>query len=165
MTNPTSDPGEPAFVSMAFMDIPDPDFADVTVVGVPAAAGPMNGDPEWWAGQIFSVHSMPRWIKALFAIRQALVGLVGISRGDGGSFAVAEVRGEEALISTDERHLDFRAAVGIDTGQRLVRVTTVVRLHGWRGRLYFAPVSVLHGPVARAMLKAAVRRNVAGMRH
>ncbi len=150
---------------MAFDDIANPDFADVVVVAVPAGAGPqMIGDPEWWAGQIFSVRLMPLWIKGLFAVRQALVRLVGIARGDTSSFAVAAVRGQEALISTNERHLDFRAAVGFDTNQRLVRVTTAVRLHGWRGRLYFGPVSVLHGPVTRAMVKAAVRHHVAGAR-
>lgn len=160
----TPDPAEPSFVSMAFADIAAPDFADVVVVGIPAAAGPIDGDPTWWVGEIFDVRSMPWWIRGLFAFRQAVVGLVGISRGDASSFAVADVSGEEALISTDERHLDFRAAVGLDTNRRLVRVTTVVRLHGWRGRLYFAPVAVLHGPVTRAMTKAAVRRYVAGAR-
>jgi len=37
-------------------------------------------------------------------------------------------------------------------------VTTAVWLHGWRGRLYFAPVSVLHDPITRSMMRRAVRR-------
>ncbi len=107
--------------------------------------------------RIFSVRSMPRWVQVLMALRQALVGLIGIPRGDSAAFDVAKVRGEEALIAINDRHLDFRAAVGIDAERRLLRITTTVRLHGWRGRLYFAPVSVLHGPVTQSMARAAAQ--------
>ncbi|MEV7963018.1 DUF2867 domain-containing protein [Oerskovia paurometabola] len=55
-------------------------------------------------------------------------------------------------------HLDFRCAVGFDGAARLVRVTTVVRLHGWKGRAYFVPVRLAHGPVLTAMLRRAARR-------
>ncbi len=143
---------------MAFEDMPAPDFADVVIVAIPSSAGTIPADPEWWAGMVFNVRSAPRWVQALLGLRQALVGLVGIPRGDASAFDVAGVRGEEALIATDDRHLDFRAAVGIDIDRRLLRITTTVVLHGWRGRLYFAPVSVFHGPVTRSMAKAAVRR-------
>lgn len=68
------------------------------------------------------------------------------------------MHGEEALIVADERHLDFRVAVGVDSRANLLRVTTVVRLHGWRGKVYFAPVRLLHGPVVQAMLRRAIRR-------
>lgn len=40
---------------------------------------------------------------------------------------------------------------------RLVRVTTTVRLHGWRGRLYFAPVRLVHPIVVGAMIRGANR--------
>lgn len=62
------------------------------------------------------------------------------------------VRGEEALLSMSERHLECRVAVGVDPVLNLVRVTTAVELLGWRGRLYFAPVSLLHPLVVRALL-------------
>lgn len=143
---------------MAFDDIPAPDFADVVVVAIPADVATLPDDPAWWAGEVFDVRSIPLWIKVLLAIRQALVGLIGVDRGEASVFDVVAVRGEEALIAADDRHLDFRAAVGVDAERRLLRVTTAVSLHGWRGRLYFAPVSVLHDPVTRSMAKAAIRR-------
>jgi len=162
MTGPTpnADTNDPAFRSMAFDDIPTPDFADVTVVAIPPGTDPLPSDPAWWARAVFSVRSTPWWVRVLFALRQALVGLIGVKRGNRSVFDVGSVKGEEALIAADDRHLDFRAAVGIDIQHRLLRVTTTVRLHGWRGRVYFAPVSVLHGPVTRAMATAAVRRAV-----
>lgn len=149
---------EPTFVSMAFDDMPAPDFADVAVVAIPIDVALVPADPAWWAREVFNVHSAPWWVKAMLGLRQALAGLIGVDRGDASVFDVTATRGEEALIAANDRHLDFRAAVGIDVERRLLRVTTTVVLHGWRGRLYFLPVGVLHGPVTRTMARAAVRR-------
>jgi hypothetical protein len=147
----------PAFGSLAFEDIPEPDFADVVVVSIPASARDIVGDPAWWARQIFSIRTMPRWIAGLLGIRQILVRLIGVRPSPVSVFDVDKVEGDEALISADDSHLDFRVAVGIDPESRLLRVTTTVRLHGWRGRLYFLPVGVLHNPVTRSMTRRAVR--------
>lgn len=145
----------PTFVSRAFDGVPHPDYADVAVVALPSRA---PTDPEWWARQIFDVAGSPRWVRGAFALRQALVGLIGIDRGSPSVFDVREVVGEEALIVAPEKHLDFHVGVGVDAAGGFVRVTTVVRLHGWRGRVYFAPVRLLHGPVVHAMLGRAARR-------
>jgi hypothetical protein len=145
----------PCFDSLALRDIPAPDHADVVLVPLPAGA---STDPTVWAEAIFSVASVPVWVKALFGLRQAVVGLIGVSRGPSDVFAVRETSGPEALLAADDRHLDFRAGVAVDEASAMVRVTTTVRLHGWRGRLYFAPVRLLHGPVTMAMLRRAARR-------
>lgn len=145
----------PIFRSLALDSIPVPDYADVIVVPVPAGC---PSDPRVWAETLFSPQSMPAWVTALMGLRQALVGLVGINRAPQGVFAVSDVRGEEALISADDKHLDFRCGVAFDAGARLLRVTTTVRLKGWRGRLYFAPVRVLHPLVVHAMIVRAAGR-------
>lgn len=145
----------PCFDSLALRDIAAPDHADVVLVPLPAGA---PTDPTVWAEAIFSPASAPVWVKALFGVRQALVGLIGVRRGPSDVFAVRETLGPEALLAANDRHLDFRAGVAVDEAARLVRVTTTVRLHGWRGRLYFAPVRLLHGPVTQAMLRRAARR-------
>ncbi len=147
--------------SIAFDDIPDPDFADAQFVSIPETQHQVPTDPAWWARQVFSVASAPAWVRALLGLRQALVGVIGVQRGDASVFEVDRVETSEALIAADDRHLDFRAAVGIDSGSRILRVTTTVRLHGWRGKLYFGIVSWLHGPVTRSMAKRAVTRFVA----
>lgn len=151
MTSPVT---EPHFRSAAFDDVPRPDFADVAV----AAFGPTAPtDPAVWAEAIFGLRSMPAPIRALLALRQALVPLLGLKPSPKDTFAVREVRGEEALIRADEPHLDFRVGVGVDAQARLVRVTTVVKLHGRRGRVYFAPVSLAHAVITQSMLRRAVR--------
>lgn len=70
--------------------------------------------------------------------------------------AVDRVVGDEAIIDTDDRHLRFVAAVRAEAG--LLHVTTVVTLKGLRGRLYFAPVRLLHDAVTRSMMVSAARR-------
>jgi len=148
-------PNLPVFRSLALQSMPTPDYADVIVLPVPGGA---PADPRVWAEELFSLHAMPGWVAALMGLRQAVVGLVGIRRAPAGVFDVAEVRGEEALISTDDTHLDFRCGVAYDAGAGLLRVTTAVRLKGWRGRLYFAPVRLLHPLVVHAMMARTVRR-------
>lgn len=145
----------PTFSSLVFDGQPPPDWAMVTLEALPPGA---PTDPCRWAEEVFSRRNTPRVVVALMAARQALVRLMGIPPARADVFAVAEVRGEEALIVQRERHLDFRCGVGVDAESGLLRVTTVVWLHGWRGRLYFAPVAVAHDPITRAMMRAAIRR-------
>ena len=88
-----------------------------------------------------------------------LVPLLGIPRAPRSTFAVDEVvtgpTGGEALIVADDEHLDFRCGVAVDSRAGLVAVTTNVRLHNRRGRLYLLPVRALHPHVVRSMLARA----------
>lgn len=141
---------QPAFRSLAFDDLPAPDYADVIVGVLPSGA---TTDPAAWAESLFSLRTMPGWVRAALAVRQTLAPLIGVPRAPLDVFRVSRVEGDEALISVDDRHLDFRCTVGVDAAARLVRVVTAVRLKGWRGRLYFLPVRVGHPFVVHSMLK------------
>lgn len=147
--------GSPSFVSRVFRDIPAPDFADVVIEPIPAGA---ETSARIWADAVFCSASAPILVRALMGLRQAAVRIVGIPAGDKNAFAVREVVGQEALIAVDDAHLDFRCGVGVDPQAHLLRVTTAVRLKGWRGRLYFAVVGPLHPIVLRAMMRRAIRR-------
>lgn len=141
--------------SLALRDVPAPDYADAVIASLPAGA---PTDPGTWADAIFSPAAMPRWVLAALALRQALVPLLRIPAAPRDTFAVDEVVGDEALIAHDDVHLDFRCGVAVDPQARLVRVTTAVRLHGWRGRLYFGVVRLVHPVVVTAMLRRARHR-------
>ncbi|AQZ65510.1 unnamed protein product [[Actinomadura] parvosata subsp. kistnae] len=145
----------PVYWSSALEDIPVPDYADVMIGVLPPGA---SEDPRVWAEEIFSLRALPRWVGAAMAVRQALVPLLGVRRAPRDVFRVARVEGEEALIVADDRHLDFRCGVAVDAAARLVRVTTTVRLKGWRGRVYFMPVRLAHPVVVHAMMRSARRR-------
>jgi hypothetical protein len=140
--------------SIALRDIPHPDYADAIIAPMSSNA-PL--DPDVWARMLFSRGSMPGWVAAAMVLRQLVVRLVGIPRAERDVFDVREHQGDEVLIAADDKHLDFRCGVAVDRELRLVRVTTTVRLHGWRGRLYFAPVRLAHPIVVTAMIRGANR--------
>jgi hypothetical protein len=143
----------PVFVSAALRDISEPDFVDMAAVPLPPGA---PTDPRVWAREVFSHAPLP--VKALLGLRQLVVPLIGVPRAPRSIFDVDDVVGEEAVIVADDVHLDFRCGVAVDPTRALVRVTTVVRLKGRRGRLYFAPVRLAHSPVVHTMLARARRR-------
>lgn len=137
--------------------MPDPDYADAIFVPIAPTQSLIPDDPAWWAHRIFSVSSAPGWIRVLFGIRQAMVGLVGINKGEPSVFDVDRVENGEALISANDTHLNFRAAIRVDTESRLLQLTTVVKLRGWKGKLYWSVVSLFHGPVTRSMMTRAAQ--------
>ena len=126
----------PAFWSMAFDEITDPDYADVAVGVLPAHA---TADPAAWARSLFSIRSLPPWLVMLIRLRQLLGPIVGLSPAPSDRFAVRTVRGDEALLAIDQRHLDLRVGVGVDESNGIVRVVTTVRLKGGLVRLWFLP--------------------------
>ena len=134
--------------------LPRVDAADA--FAVPAPPGSPT-DPQTWADAVF--RSPPGWVAALMALRQALVGLVGIERGDRSAFDTLRATDDEVLLGTDAGHLDFRASV-LRAEERVV-LSTVVRLRNRRGRLYWGVVRHVHPIVVRAMLGRAARRMAA----
>jgi hypothetical protein len=138
--------------SLALRDIPRPDYADAIIVPLPPGT---PAQPALWAHRLFSPRTMPRWVLGALVARQVLVPLLGIPQAPDDVFAIRDQDGDEVLLAADDRHLDFRCAVAVDPAARLLRVTTTVRLHGWRGRAYFLPVRALHPFVVRAMIRSA----------
>ena len=114
----------------------------------------MPTDPQAWADAVF--RDPPRWVLAALGLRELLVGLVGIDRGGSGAFDTLARAEDEVLLGADANHLDFRASVRREPDR--VVLTTVVRLHNRRGRVYSALVRPVHPVVVRAMLNRAVRR-------
>jgi len=101
----------PHFHSLALDEIPAPDFADVQIVPIPPE---LIMKPQDWVARLFDFRSAPAWVVGAMAVRQSLVGLIGIPQGDHRAFAVQRVLGEEALINTDDRHLQFCCGVAVD---------------------------------------------------
>ncbi|NED95580.1 DUF2867 domain-containing protein [Phytoactinopolyspora alkaliphila] len=145
----------PVQAELARDAFPRIDFSDAW--SVPLLPGAPS-DPQVWADAIF--RDPPRWVGALLLARNALVGLVGIEKGDGHSFDTVGRRPCEVLLGTDAGHLDFRASVLVDDDA--VTLSTVVRIHNRRGRLYMAVVSRAHPRIVRAMLHRALRRLAEG---
>ncbi|MFI1394975.1 DUF2867 domain-containing protein [Streptomyces sp. NPDC020681] len=71
-------------------------------------------------------------------------------------FQVRAVSDDELLLGEDAGHLDFRGSVLLTDAD--VTLTTVVRFHNWRGRLYFAVVRHFHPFMTRMILRRFHRR-------
>lgn len=71
-------------------------------------------------------------------------------------FPVVASASAELLLGRDAGHLDFRASVLVEDER--VTLSTVVRIHNVRGRLYFAVVRRFHARLVRRMLRRAWRR-------
>lgn len=134
--------------------LPRVDWSDAFAVPRPPAA---PTDPQVWADAVF--RDPPPLVRWLLALRNRLVPLLGIAPGDASAFATLAVRDGEVLLGTDAGHLDFRASVLVGTA---VTLSTLVRVHGIRGRVYMGVVGVVHPFVVRSMLHRAAGRLAGG---
>lgn len=146
---------QPAFWSLALVDIADPDYTQVWIGVLPAHA---SADPSAWARNLLSPAALPRWIAALLCLLTMLRRRP--SRCDG--LAVSRVEGDEALVALDARRLDVRVGIGVDEQNSLVRVVTAMRFKGAGGRLASLPVRAGLALLARGMI-ARARRDMSGV--
>jgi hypothetical protein len=131
--------------------LPRVDWSDAYALPVP---GGSSVDAQGWAELIFC--SPPRWIRMLFVVREALVGVVGVERGGPHVFETVSWRPGEVLLGTDQEHLGFRVSVLVEPDR--VVVSTVVQVRNRRGRAYSALVRRAHPLVVRDALAKAGRR-------
>lgn len=119
------------------------------------------------AGKAF-FSSAPVWVERLFALRNRLVGWLGLKIPQGapraftgtpgeqmGLFRVFERTSDELILGEDDQHLDFRVSLFVEQGG--LTLSTVVRYHHFWGRLYFLPVAPFHRMVVPAMLRGMQR--------
>lgn len=135
--------------------IPVPDVIDTQTVPLPPGA---STDAAWWVAQVFGGLGSSGAGRVVYGARDLLAPVLGFTpRADPRRvFAVERVVEGEALVVERDRHLDFALSARVHDG--LLSMTTAVRLHGWRGRAYWVPVSLLHGPVTRRAMRRAAQR-------
>lgn len=121
--------------------------------------------------------SIPGWTKALLAIRESVVGWIGLKTAKGvdmaselenfngekgeaiGLFRVIDRNLEELMVGEADKHLDFWLSfIGRELeGEFEMKLATAVVFNGWLGRLYFLPVKPLHRLIVPAVLKRMAR--------
>jgi hypothetical protein len=107
----------------------------------------------------------PRWVRALLVLRTIAVMPFGLKSGGPrrggecvGIFPVISRSPTRVVLGLDDRHLDFRIAVDLQTigPQRgRIRVTTLVQTHNRLGRAYLATVLPFHRRIVPTMLAQA----------
>ena len=135
--------------------LPGADFADAYARDLDESI-----DAPEAARRVFS--GIPAWARALLALRNGLMAPFGLkTSGDSdrphlGMFPVVLSTPARVVLGFDDRHLDFRIVVDV-TPQR-VTITTLVRRHGWFGRLYLAAVMPFHKLIVPATLERVAQR-------
>lgn len=127
----------------------------------------MSADPAELARALFSRQAF--WVRGLLRLRDRLVAPLGVKTTtqiraavarDGrdriGFFPVVGRSASEIILGEDDRHLDFRASILVQTGyrdgtRRLI-VTTAVRCHNLLGRAYLGLISPFHVLIVRSNL-------------
>ncbi len=142
-----------------------PDYADGYLMRLPDAA---PHDVESITRAFCSVQVW--WVYALLWLRNRIVSVIRLkAEGEGprrpmtlepgtqaGIFRVFERNANEILMGENDRHLDYRVSVIVQSrpNAHYVMVATVVHHHNWLGRLYFIPVRPLHRLTVRGMMRA-----------
>ncbi len=111
-------------------------------------------------------QSSPKWLNALFKLRNKIVGALGLKTGTAdlaelrppyrigqkfGLFKLISLSQTEAIMGEDDRHLNFRTSF-IVAAPTLV-ISTAVLFHNRWGRLYFFIIKPFHRMMMPIMAK------------
>lgn len=118
----------------------------------------------------------PKWIDGLVMIRNKIVSIFGLKIANNtndckqldsfkcepgeqmGLFKVFSKTEDEVIMGEDDKHLDFRVSLFLDThksdpSKKVITVTTTVKFNNWFGRLYFLPVKPFHKLIVPIILR------------
>ena len=127
----------------------------------------------------------PRWITALFKLRDFLVKFVGLKGSDssntayfvhstsmkelencirtGGTYDFVSVPAKsanETVLLLSDKHLDAYLSVHVESreGHKTISAITLVNFNNKLGRFYFFVISPFHGMIVKSLLKRSVKR-------
>lgn len=163
---PVSLPPESA-ISRAYAST---NLADAYSIELPPGA---STNPELLARFIFSQQAL--WVSSLMAVRDAVVGRLGLKTAKQlaslgaenqtdrvGIFRIYGTSPTEVILGEDDKHLDFRLSVLCSNqpsvgGKRHLTLSTVVHCHNRLGRLYILVIAPFHRLVVQSNLRHAAR--------
>ncbi len=110
-----------------------------------------------------AMSQMPKWATTLMAIRNAIVGPLGLKTGEAptpsspstgaaigdtiGIFRIISLSDTEVVVGEDDRHQDFRASILQDESG--FYLSTWVKPHNLAGRAYLATIMPFHKLIVR----------------
>ncbi|TAV64750.1 DUF2867 domain-containing protein [Rhizobium leguminosarum] len=111
-----------------------------------------------------AIGHFPAWVRSLMRIRDAAVGVVGLKPSTHhlsahtdmiGIFPVISRSPGQIVLGIDDRHLDFRLVIDVDSADgvlQVIRATTLVDRKILLGRLYIAAITPFHKLVVGSAL-------------
>ena len=114
-------------------------------------------------------NTTPKWVEALFKVRNSAVKLIGLKTGKPSDYSEAFIVGgyihffkiyaiehNKVILGANDSHLNFRAIVINDnTTDYNIKVTTLVEYNNLKGRIYMAIVKPFHRLVVKRMVANA----------
>lgn len=127
--------------------------------------------------QIESWTVMPKWVVALFKLRNILVRPFGLKSDEiadrntklksmiinGGSVGVMSLVAKsdnETILMLSDRHLDAYASIYTENEKesQIITTITLVRFHNTFGRIYFTVIKPFHKIVVKAGMRSTLKR-------
>ena len=122
------------------------------------------------------IFKTPHWADNLMKLRDFIVKPFGLKTGDKtdiviepyypiGSkavyFTVLERNENEIVMAENDKHLNFRTSVMVDTDTSgsTIYLSTIVQFNNFYGKLYFLPVKPFHQLMIRSLLKEYANEN------
>ncbi len=121
-----------------------------------------------------------KWSGKLFALRNKVVSMFGLKTGGNlndkqkqlnhfkyepgeqiSLFKVFYKTSNEVILGEDDKHLDFRVSLFLETlpqDEKSLTISTIVKFNNWFGRIYFVPVRPFHKIIVPHMLKVILRK-------
>ncbi|WP_347070131.1 DUF2867 domain-containing protein [Flavobacterium sp. WV_118_3] len=113
----------------------------------------------------------PKWIRALFAVRNFIVRFIGLKNNKPadykvgfeighyiGFFRIFSITENEMLLGADDTHLNFRAVItNSQTPLYNIKVTTLVSYNNRKGRIYMQFIKPFHRMVVKNMVRQAYK--------
>lgn len=122
-------------------------------------------------GKLFFA-SIPNWGERLLALRNRIVGLLGLkTTGDPtrelqnfkcesgeqfGPLKVVDKTNNEVIFGVDDKHLDFSVSLLLEQRKTLT-ISTTVKFNNWFGQFYFSLVRPFHKLIVKSMLKKMIK--------
>jgi hypothetical protein len=125
---------------------------------------------------LLTVARSPRWVEAMMALRNRIVGLFGLKNlgnlgslpplkevsaykvGDRvGIFTLRSMSDDEVIVGDSDKHLDVKVSLCkvMRDNREAVAVTTVVHIHNLLGRVYMLFIAPMHRIIAPAVIRRA----------
>ena len=131
-------------------------------------------------GKLF-FYTGPKWIDKLFIFRNKVVKLFGLKTANNiskrqqqlenftgqpgeqvGLFKVFHKTDNEIILGENDKHLDFRVSLflesnNVETNQKELTISTIVKFNNQFGKIYFLPVRPFHKQIVPTMLKGIIK--------
>lgn len=145
-------------VTLPHPDLPEADWADSYSVCLRGS----DLDPMQVAKVLMG--QAPRWVGLLLAMRNRVVAVFGLKSAELqltgqdriGGFPVIAQDDQRVLLGFDDKHLDFRIIVAVETegtDRQNASLTTLVKRHNLFGRIYILIVTPFHKLIVKTFLK------------